>query len=130
MVDKLNDKKLRNFGLVVGTVFFLIVLFSLIAKNHKHPILFSISIFLIGGAIFNPNILEKPYILWMKLASILGWINDKIILSFIYYFIFTPISLFRSLLNKDTLNRKWVKSCESYRVIKTKRKNNHLKNQF
>jgi hypothetical protein len=130
MVIKLSKTKLKNFGLVVGGTFFLIALFFISFRNYNYPIFFFISAFLIGGAIFYPYILEKPYILWMKLALFLGYINDKIILSFFFYFIFTPISLFRKIRKKDTLNRSWIKNCNSYRLKKIKRKNNHLKNQF
>jgi hypothetical protein len=130
MIENSEKKKLKYFGFIVGGIFLMICLLSFFIKQNKHPILFCLSVFLLSGAAFYPEILKKPYVFWMKIASVLGWINDKVILTLIYYFIFTPISLVRKLKGKDVLNQKWIKNCTSYRLTKNKRNSNHLKNQF
>lgn len=41
----------------------------------------------------------------MKFAHVLGWINTRIILSIVYFFIFTPLALIFRLMGKDPLGR-------------------------
>lgn len=49
----------------------------------------------------------KPvYIVWMRFAFILGWINTRIILVILFYLIFTPVGLFMRLFRIDLLERK------------------------
>ena len=39
---------------------------------------------------FTPKIIYPLYVVWMNFASILGWVNSRVILFLIYYFIFVP----------------------------------------
>ena len=50
----------------------------------------------------------------MKFAESLGWINTRIILSIIFYLIFTPYGLVARLLGKDLLDLKWKRRADSY----------------
>ena len=62
------------------------------------------------------TVFKKMYLAWMKLAHVLGWVNTRIILTFVYFFIMTPLSLVFKLIGKDPMNRKigvadsyWIK---------------------
>ena len=50
----------------------------------------------------------------MKSAAVLGFINTRIILFFIFYFIFTPIAFVLRLFGKDFLEREKNKDKISY----------------
>ena len=52
-----------------------------------------------------PGFLEPVYIVWMRFASILGWINTRIILVIIFYLVFTPLGLLIRLFRIDLLER-------------------------
>jgi hypothetical protein len=60
--------------------------------------------FLIPALLF-PTGLKPVYIAWMKFAFALGWLNSKIILSLIFYLLFTPISLVQKIIGRDALAR-------------------------
>lgn len=58
--------------------------------------------------------LKSVYAVWMKFASVLGIINVTLILSLLFYIIFTPIGLIIRLFGRDLLDRKIEKDKTSY----------------
>ena len=119
--NTMDKKTLRRFGMTMGIAFLVISL--LILAKSKH-ILWQTSIisalFFILGLIF-PGSLKLVYVLWMRLAFILGWVNTRIILFVLFYLIFTPIGLVIKLTGKDLLERKIDKSRDSYWIKKEKK---------
>ena len=51
-----------------------------------------------------PYLLKPFAVVWFGLSRFLGGISSKIILSLIFYSIFTPIGLFVKLINRNPLN--------------------------
>ena len=51
----------------------------------------------------------------MKFAHALGWVNTRIILTLVYYFVFTPLALIFRVVGKDPMNRK-LQLVETYWV--------------
>lgn len=49
----------------------------------------------------------------MKFAHALGWVNTRIILSLVYFIIFTPMALFFKIIGKDPMDRRF-ESVDSY----------------
>lgn len=43
---------------------------------------------------------------WMRFAAMLGWVNSRILLSLMYFGVFTPYSLVMRLAGRDVLNRR------------------------
>jgi hypothetical protein len=66
----------------------------------------------------------------MALGHILGWINTRIILGFVFYLIVTPIGFIRRLLGKDPMGKEIRADINSYRIIRQPRPPSHLKRQF
>lgn len=52
---------------------------------------------------------------WMKFAAVLGWVNSRILLSIMYFVVFTPIGWIRKMAGGDPLHRREPKG-ESYWV--------------
>lgn len=115
-MEKLNlDKKtLRKFAITMGIAFLVITVIIFI--RHRHNILPTsiISVIFFALAVIMPIILKPVYILWMRLAFILSWINTRLILLIIFYLIFTPISLAIKLFGVDLLDIKINKQKGSY----------------
>ncbi len=63
--------------------------------------------------------LAPVYKAWMKLGGILGFINTTIILTAVYFIIFTPVSLLFRIIGKDSMKRKYEPNSLSYREVKT-----------
>lgn len=59
------------------------------------------------------RLLKALYGYWMKFAHALGWVNTRIILSLVYFLIFTPLALIFRLLGKDPMERRF-EVVESY----------------
>lgn len=137
-MEKLNlDKKsLRNFGVTMSVVFFIIWSIIFIKQGRSaftplHPesptfqngvewrgvmgfVFAPISAFFLSMAFLLPKSLRPIYIFWMKLAFVLSWINTRIILFAIFYLIFTPIGLCMRLFGADLLGKKIEKTKLSY----------------
>lgn len=114
-MEKLNlDKRLlKRFGVTMALAFLVISgLFFLRQRHGVAGIIVLIScVFFIAGLIL-PILLKPVYIVWMRLAFILGWINTRVILIGLFYLVFAPAGLVIRLLKIDLLERKHKK--ESY----------------
>jgi hypothetical protein len=110
-MDKIKTDRttLRKFGFLMATVLALIGL--IIFTKHEYSVsptaVMALSFMLIAMsiAIFAPLLLKYPYILWMRLAYILSWVNTRLLLGVIFYLVFSPVGLFRRLFRIDLLER-------------------------
>jgi hypothetical protein len=115
-MDKLNlDKKnLKKFGITMGIVFLAIT--AILSAKHNTivlpALLVSLAFFVLAA--LAARLLGPIYIVWMKFARILEWVNTRIILSVIFYLIFTPLGLVMKLLGKDLLDRRIEGNKDSY----------------
>jgi hypothetical protein len=124
-------RQLRSFGLTVGGVFLFVAIWPLLRRG-QNPRLWAL---LLGGALFLagvivPTVLRRPYQLWMRVADVLAWINTRIILSIIFYAVFTPAAVIVRLIGKDPMNRMFLPNVDTYRVLRSPRNASHMKHQF
>jgi len=100
----------------VGGIFALIGCWQLYRGHHEtvRIVLWSLGGFLIGAGLIAPTILAPIYAAWMKLAFILGWVNSRILLSIIFFLLFTPTALVLRLFGRDALDRRIEKQATSY----------------
>jgi hypothetical protein len=108
----------RSFGLTVGGVLALIALVPML--RSKPPRLWALvpaAILLVAGAIV-PSVLTLPNRLWMKLAELISKITNPIILSLMFYLLFTPAALICRLLGKDLLRLKADKELDTYWIVR------------
>jgi saxitoxin biosynthesis operon SxtJ-like protein len=61
---------------------------------------------------------------------VLGWINTRIILGVVFYFIVTPIGLIRRWLGKDSMGQHLRPDLASYRITRKPRTASHLTKQY
>ena len=95
MSDKISKKILREFGILIGFGFPILLGWLIpLLTGHQFRIwtLWVSAIGFIFG-LLAPRILYLPYLLWLKLGYILGWINSRIILGLIFIFVLIPIGL-------------------------------------
>ena len=105
MTNKLDNKKLKEFGLLIGfgLPLFFGWFFPLIFDHELKLWTLMISIpFLILG-LTKPSLLLYPYKFWMSIGHILGWINSRIILGLIFVIILLPLSFIMKVLGYDPL---------------------------
>lgn len=114
-VDK---KQLRNFGFILASG--IMILFGVVIPMLKHkpsalwPWSVASLLFLLAFAF--PQALKLIYQPWMKLGAILGWINTRIILGFIYFVVMTPISIVLRCIGHDPLSLKMDSTLQTYKI--------------
>jgi hypothetical protein len=115
-MEKLNlDKRaLRKFGITLAIAFLIITLIIFIRHKYSPRPTFIISAIFFISAFTMPTLLRPLYVIWMKFAFILDWINTRLILFIIFYLIFTPAGIVMRLFGVDLLNRKIDKNKNSY----------------
>jgi len=108
MINKVDNKKLKEFGLLIGfglPLFFGWVLPLIFDHEFKiWTLMISIPFFIIG--LTKPSLLFYPYKFWMSIGHILGWINSRIILGLIFVIILLPLSFIMRALGYDPLSLK------------------------
>jgi hypothetical protein len=128
-LNQIPDKAgLRSFGLLFASI--LAALFGLLipflrfgfgglplAQNSQNPNWpWWIAAVIAALALILPASLVWLYKPWMKFADIAGWVNSRIILLLLYYFVILPMGLLRRLLGKDSMQRKFDSQLKSYRT--------------
>jgi len=156
--DKVNQKKeLRSFGLFTAALFMIIFGFGLpllvepesatsldvwlleqLKSFPVHPWLelyglplwpWGLAIFLGFWALVWPIFLYPFFRFWMALGDILGWINTRIILGFLFYVIFMPLGLIMRVCGYDPMLRK-LTSQKSYRQQSAVLEKNHMEKPY
>lgn len=107
---------LRKFGLAFGAVLLLIASILVWKEQAAFPY------FVVAGIIFTalglaiPILLRPVYKVWMSFAVVIGFIMTRVILTVIFYGLFTPISLVARLFGKDWLEEHWDENAKTYWV--------------
>lgn len=129
---QVTKKDLRQFGVIMGI--FIVLFFGLLI-----PWIWSIAfptwpwiaaaVFVVPALII-PVVLKPVYIVWMKFAHVLGWINTRLLLSIVFYLIVMPIGIIMRLFGKDPMHRRFDKSTDSYRIKSKQPSVDHLEKPF
>ena len=110
-----TKKQLREFGLVVGGAFAVLATAQLIFHGKLNPIvLYSISGFLIVTGLIAPQILRPFNWFWMKLAVVLGWFMNRVLLGVTFYIIFTFVATIMRIGKRDALRMKKAPDATSF----------------
>ena len=126
-----ESRDLRSFGLLVGSVFAVIGLWPVIFRGEAIRLWALVIAGSLGiPAVVYPKSLRLVHQVWLIAGHSLGWINTRLILGSIYYFLFTPMGLVMRMMGKDPMRRRIHTGVESYRVIKQRRPASHLMRQF
>jgi hypothetical protein len=131
MQNNADKKQLRSFGLTVGSIFAVIAIWPVIVRDDgvRWWAVLTGGLLIVLGLIF-PRSLSSVYKLWMSFGHIMGWINTRVILGFVFYFVVTPIGIIRQLLGKDPMGKKIECELNSYRIIRKPRPASHLSRQY
>jgi hypothetical protein len=124
-------RQLRSFGLVVGGIFGAIAIYPVLARSEDpRGWALVLSGALIIPAVLMPRVLGPAYRVWMAAGQVLGWINTRIILGILFYFVVTPLGLLQRMRRKSAIARKFDKTRPTYRVNRTTRAPSHVMRQF
>ena len=111
-------EELRKFGFMFAGI--LIFVFGMLLPWLIHhtirvwPFYIGLPVALLAAVW--PAGLRSFYRLWMKFGAVMGFINTRIIMSVLFFFMFTPIAWLMKALGKDPMKRALEKNASSYRV--------------
>ena len=118
-MNKPSKNILRKFAILIAIIppllFNIIFNFKFGFYFQVWTIFISVPMLLLG--IFYPYKLEVFYKIWINFGNSLGWINSRIILTFIFFVILLPISILIKMFNYDPLRLK-KKNVLSYKQKK------------
>jgi hypothetical protein len=116
----ISKKSLRNFGLLVGGIFFLLGLWIYYRSQSPLGIVFFVigALLLLFGLV-SPNSLSQVFKIWMGLAFALGWLMSRVLLTILFYFVITPIGFVAKVVGKDFLDINYKMKRESYWIIRS-----------
>ena len=125
-------KMLRSFGLLMGAV--VVMLFGILIPwiaGYIHPVWpWMLAVIFWLTAMIKPLALRTVYMGWMAIGHVLGWVNTRIILIFVYFIIVMPIGLIMRVFRHDPLLLKLNKEAASYRVKSKQSDKDHMEKPF
>ena len=96
LANKQDTEALKSFAISMSiafpVIFMLLLPWIFDGKIPLWPALLSMLLMILH--VLKPSLLYYPYIMWMLIASVLGYINTRIILALAYYCLIVPIGLF------------------------------------
>ncbi len=117
-MDKQQQKQLTVFGYGLP----LILVFLGARHGFKHSwdmlsfVLFTIALLVFGIALFAKPFLVKIFKCWMKVAHFIGMVVTGVMLTVLYFLVFTPVACVLRLMGKDFMRRRW--QAQSYWIPK------------
>ena len=127
-----TNKELQEFGLIFGVI--LVLLFGVLLPwifGGNFPLWPWWILGVTGSmALIYPQSLKQLFDAWMLFGMFMGWINTRIILGVIFYFVFVPYGLMMRLFGKDLLSRKLDPTLSTYRIINNGDDKNDMEKPF
>jgi hypothetical protein len=108
------DRQNRSFGFVMAGGFAVLAVLRYFVAGTVSGWLFGLGICFGGAALLHPAVLEPVRRLWMKLAGVLGAVNQRIILTVLFAFLVTPMALLLRLLGKQPITLRLDPTVGSY----------------
>ena len=108
MKETISKKQLREFGLLIGFGFPLLIGWLIPAFAGHGLRAWTLWVGFLGLLIglTSPRLLYYPYKFWMKLGLLLGWVNSRIILGLVYMIVLLPIAFVIRIIRYDPLRTK------------------------
>jgi len=111
---KTGGRELRKFGLLVGGVSAALGVALLLCHRLTGPYFLTAGVLLIAFGLIAPQRLKYPYLVWMSLAIVLGFMVSTILLTLFFFLVIAPIGLVARCLGNDFLNLKLDRPAASY----------------
>jgi large-conductance mechanosensitive channel len=116
-----NRSDLRKFGVVFACILAGIFygLLPWLTSGNRSAFVLAVSTALFCVALIIPVALRPLYVVATIFGTVMGAINNRIILSLIFFLVFTPMALLMRTVNKsDPMRAKFEPQAKSYRVLR------------
>ena len=124
-------REIRSFGLIFSLLVILIFagLMPWLFNQSMSVWPFGVSTITALLALLAPSALRPLHSLFVKLGTLLGFINTRILLFIIFFSLFLPVSIIMWLLRRDILGRK-PSTDDSYRKLSQPRTRDHFERPY
>ena len=124
-------REIRSFGLIFSLLVVLIFagLMPWLFNQSMSVWPFVVSTVTALLALLAPSALRPLHSLFIKLGTLLGFINTRILLFIIFFSLFLPVSIIMWLLRRDILGRK-PSTDDSYRKLSQPRPRDHFERPY
>ena len=116
-----SRRELKKFGLIVGSVFFIIGGYGYFRSWPEIVVTILLAagiLLLLAGAII-PDKLKHVHRIWMGAAFAIGWLVSRLILVILFYFVLVPVGFVARILGKEFVDADFRKQKESYWIPKS-----------
>lgn len=113
-----TPRELKRFGLMMGAILFALAAYLFWKEKESYIYFVVVSAIFAGTGLLQPKLLRPVYQGWMTLAVIMGFVMTRVILTILFYGLFTPMALIAKLLGKDLLQQRWDKNARTYWVAR------------
>lgn len=128
----IDSVELRKFGILVAMI--TMALFGLLLPWWGDRALpawpFFVGVPLVLLAVLCPIVLLPLYKFWMKVGVVLGYINTRIIMSFVFFIMLTPLAWWLRIIGKDLLAREFSKTERSYRIASERNSKDQMEKPY
>lgn len=112
--NRVTDAQARKTALVVACVLLAIAAWNFYrGRTVVVLVLGGVGALLLLAGLLIPALARRFHVVWMRLAVVLGYINSRVLLSLMFYGVFTPYGIVSRLVKRDPLNRRGARR-ESY----------------
>jgi hypothetical protein len=102
-----TDREARKTALLVAAVLLLVAAWNLYRGRTTAVFVFGLlgALLLVAGLLV-PSAARAFHRAWMRFAAALGHVNSRVLLSLMYYLVFTPYGFIMRLAGRDPLRRR------------------------
>jgi membrane-associated phospholipid phosphatase len=119
-MDKIcaDKRSLKSFSWIMAIALLLIGTILFVRHRPGYLLFYPLAVLFFGLGVFAAPVLKPLYLIWMRLAFVLSWINTRILLLAVFYLVLTPIGLIMKLMGKDPLDQRIESGRTSYWLSK------------
>lgn len=117
--SKFNDKKeWRKFAYGLSAIFFIIASIQLFLGKALFPYFYGACLLFLITGLIAPVLIKPIFILFSYIGYGIGWFMTRMILSILFYFVFTTIGFIARLFGKHFIDLKFDREPTSYWIQK------------
>lgn len=109
-----EPKDLRKFAITMTVVLGLLSALTWYHGSGSFPYLLGLTVAFLGFGFMKPMLLRPVYLGWMALAFVLGFVMTRVILSLMFYTVFSIGGLIIKILGKDMLDERYDPDADTY----------------
>lgn len=129
--SKFNDKKeWRKFSFGLSGILFVIALIQFLLGKKLSLYFFGASVFILFVGIAVPVLIKPIFIIFSYIGFVLNWFMTRLILTILFYLVFTPTRFIAKLFGREFLSLKFDRTPETYWVSKEKRASKNYEKMF